>query len=174
MKKYLFLIFSLALFAVPLSAAQKTAYANTSFIVSKLPQRAVVTQELGKMRDRFSQEGAQLTESFQEKYREVLEKNEAGELSEAALQAAQLELQKMQADIEEHTRKSQQELARRQQVLLAPIIENMEKAVRDVAKSEGYDFVLDSRESGIIYANESYDITLLVLKKLGVDAEKPE
>jgi|GEM_PF-2225339 len=171
MKKYLFLLLSFALMAAPLSAAQKSAYANSTFIVSKLPARQVVAEELTQMRDKFTQEGRQLSESFQKKYAEVLEQNKSGLLSDADLKAAQAELQQMQADIQAHTQKSQEAIARRQQVLLDPIIKKVEEAIKKVAEDEGYDFVFDTREAGLVYGNNEYDITVLVLQELGVEVE---
>lgn len=55
-----------------------------------------------------------------------------------------------------------------------PIEDKIYAAVQQVAAEEGYDLVFDKSLQPIPYTNYKYDITVKVLKKLGVDTEKLE
>lgn len=58
--------------------------------------------------------------------------------------------------------------------IMAPIETKIFAAVQEVAAKEGYDIVLDQSLHPIPYVNFKYDLTVLVLKKLGVNVEELE
>jgi outer membrane protein len=68
------------------------------------------------------------------------------------------------------------ELDTRQNELMGPVLDRVQKAIADEAKAQKYDFVLDKSSRGlpVLYANSSYDITAFVLKRLGVEVDASE
>ncbi len=61
------------------------------------------------------------------------------------------------------------ELFKKQNELMKPVQDRIFKAVQDVAKEEGYDYVLDkSGDILLMYANEKYDLTQKIFNKLKV------
>ena len=58
--------------------------------------------------------------------------------------------------------------------IMAPIETKIFAAVQEVSAKEGYDIVLDQSLHPIPYVNFKYDLTVLVLKKLGVNVEELE
>ena len=54
----------------------------------------------------------------------------------------------------------------KQQEVLKPILEKMNKAVEDVAKKNGYITIIDG--SILRYSSEENNITVLVKKQLGI------
>lgn len=59
------------------------------------------------------------------------------------------------------------EYFQKQNELMKPVQDKVFKAIQDVAKDGGYDFVFDrSSEIILLYMNEKYDLTSKVIKKL--------
>lgn len=59
------------------------------------------------------------------------------------------------------------EYFQKQQELMKPVQDRVFKAIQDVAKEGGYDFVIDrSTQLILLYMNDRYDLTQKVIKKL--------
>jgi outer membrane protein len=58
--------------------------------------------------------------------------------------------------------------------IMKPVEEKIFAAVQEVASKEKYDFILDQSTQPLAYVNFKYDITLKVLKVLGVDVTVEE
>ena len=57
-------------------------------------------------------------------------------------------------------------MAKKAEELLAPIRARVDKAIADVARMGGYDLVIDlAAVQGVVYKNESLDLTKFVLVK---------
>ena len=59
----------------------------------------------------------------------------------------------------------------RNEELVSPIIANINEAVQEISKEEGYDIVFDTSAGVIIYVENTLDITDAVLEKLAVRSE---
>lgn len=58
--------------------------------------------------------------------------------------------------------------------VMRPVETKIYAAVQEVAASEGYDIIWDQSTQPLSYVNFKYDITVKVLRKLGVDVSKLE
>ncbi len=59
------------------------------------------------------------------------------------------------------------EYFQKQSELMKPVQDRVFKAIQDVAKEGGYDFVIDrSTQLMLLYMNDRYDLTQKVIKKL--------
>jgi outer membrane protein len=86
------------------------------------------------------------------------------------------EIEQMQENVKKLKEDAQNELQRKQQQLLIPVYQKIKKAIAEVAKENGYSFVLSPRVGGsslVIYSDEKDDVSDLVLKKLGVTPPPP-
>ena len=109
------------------------------------------------------------------------------QLQQADLETLVTQIQAMQADpaVSDFTKQSkiskyesdqqrlqetytvaQQQLAAKEQELLAPIIEKARQAIKDVGKENGFVYIFDLNSGGIIYEGGE-DVLQLVLAKLG-------
>jgi outer membrane protein len=78
------------------------------------------------------------------------------------------EMQMTQRRIQEHSQKARQELQKKQNELIAPVIEKARGAIQKVARAKGYDYVLDSTTgTGVILA-DGYNLMPDVKKELGM------
>jgi outer membrane protein len=82
------------------------------------------------------------------------------------------ELQAMQEGFQKFQQEAQASLQKKQADLMAPVYEKIGKAVEDVAKENGYSFIINPQISGgvdiLLYSDEQYNISNLVLKKFGI------
>ncbi|MEQ8424237.1 MAG: OmpH family outer membrane protein, partial [Cyclobacteriaceae bacterium] len=60
----------------------------------------------------------------------------------------------------------------KQDQLMSPVFNKVGKAIEDVAKEQGYSFIINPQLIGggdiLLYSDEKYDISDNVLKKMGI------
>ena len=60
-------------------------------------------------------------------------------------------------------------MQKEQEALLTPLYARVKQTIAEVAKANGYAYVMDSSEgSGIIYSDSTFDLMPLVKSKLGL------
>jgi len=93
---------------------------------------------------------------------------ERGTMSQIMQQQKMKELQDLQNRIKEFEEDAQTKLQEKQEELLKPIVDRAKKAIEEVAKENGYNYVFDSGMGVLLYSDDSDDILNLVKKKLGI------
>ncbi|MFM8912404.1 MAG: OmpH family outer membrane protein [Flammeovirgaceae bacterium] len=82
------------------------------------------------------------------------------------------EIQTLEESFQKFQQEAQASLQKKQGDLMAPIMEKIGKAIEEVAKENGYTFIINPQLSGnidiLLYADEQFDISGLVLKKFGI------
>jgi outer membrane protein len=137
-------------------------------------------QEMNRIIDRFMAERqaelAQQKAQLEAKYAAHQQKEQKGELTDAGRIISNSELKAMQAAYEATQANAEQELMQKRQDLIRPIAQQMQKAMKEVAAKEGYTHVFNSADgtgnSIVIVAPEGDDLTLKVLKQLGVKLDE--
>lgn len=153
------------------TASQKIGYTNVDYILSQMPETRVIETEI-KTKE------AQYQTLIQQKQKELQDKaanyqKNVATMSDVIRADMEKQLQGLQTNLQEFQQNAVQELQGKQQQLLAPVLEKIDKAIKEVAKENGYTFVLStdiSRELSpvLLYTTEEYNITDLVFKKMGV------
>ena len=87
-------------------------------------------------------------------------------LSESALSEKRLDLMKRQRDMERDVRAAEDELELEQVRLLQPIQKKIVEVIQALGKEKGFSMILDRGAQGVVYHEESLDITDLVVKRL--------
>jgi len=173
MKNLLFFAIAFVLVQAGASAqAQlKVGYTNVDYVLSQLPDSKQIESELKTYR-------TQLESQLQIKYKEFQAKaddykTKGPDMSELIKQDKEKELQNMQTSIQEFEKNAEASMQKKQQTLLAPVLEKIQKTIKDVAKENGYTYVFNT-DAGyqttpiILSAPDEDNISNLVLKKLGV------
>ena len=177
MKKFFLSVLGLGLFFGVDAVAQtapKVGHTNTTYIVTQLPDTKKAQTELETVRTQLEKVIQDKSKTFQEK----VERYQAGaaSMSEQTRTTTETELQKLRGELEELQTKSEKTFMDKQESLFKPIMDKVNKAIKDVAKEQGYSYIIngDTGSVGnpvILYSgSEDSDITNLVLKKLGVTA----
>lgn len=173
MKNKLFfaIAFVLVLAGASAQAQLKVGYTNMDYLLTQVPEHKQIESELKTYQ-------SQLENQLQAKYKEFQTKaddykNTVANMSEIIKQDKEKELQNMQTSIQEFEKNADASLQKKRQTLLAPVIEKIQKTIKDVAKENGYTYVFNT-DAGyqttpiILSAPEEDNISNLVLKKMGV------
>ncbi len=167
MKKVLFILVAMVTVGFgSVATAQeaiKFGYVSSDSVMLALPEyktQMKIYESYGKQLE-AQMKGKQ--QEFQTKLQDF-QQNNANWIPEV-IQDKQQELQRLDTSLQEFAQTAQNNLAKKEQELLFPLYEKVQTGIDDVAKEQGFTFVLQKQM--FLYANEKYDITELVIKKLG-------
>ncbi len=159
---------------LPLGAMAQTlkvGHVNSQEIISLMPEIEVMEKSMGEAGDQWESELLKMREEYFAKIKQF--QDTQATLSESIKQARQAELADMEQRISTLNQTAQNDLAKKNQDLAAPILEKVRKAINDVASENGYTYIFDIAAQSIIYTSpSSNDISALVKKKLNLK-DKP-
>jgi outer membrane protein len=144
----------------------KTGTVDSEYIMSIMPETKIVVK-------RSKDYGAKLDSSFNIKVNEYkvkleyFKKNEKT-LGELAKKTSITELQTLEADLNKYRENGRKLLQLRQEQLMRPLYQKITKGIEDVSKENGYTQILTITGNQFGYADPKFDITDLVIKKLGI------
>ena len=143
--------------------AQKIAALNYEEILSLMPATKKVTTDLDTFSKTKEAELKKLGDTFQAEVQKY--QAEGAKLTEAQRTAKETELQKTQANLQQMATTAQQDLMKRRETLLKPVLDKLNNAIEKAAKANGWDFIIDA--SALIYRGGT-DATPAVKKELGI------
>ena len=159
---------------LPLGAMAQTlkvGHVNSQEIISLMPEIEVMEKSMKEAGDQWESELLKMREEYFAKIKQF--QDTQATLSESIKQARQAELADMEQRISTLNQTAQNDLAKKNQDLAAPILEKVRKAINDVASENGYTYIFDIAAQSIIYTSpSSNDISALVKKKLNLK-DKP-
>jgi outer membrane protein len=116
----------------------------------------IVEARSGKLRPR--QDELQRLKEEYEKQKYVL--------SEDALQERRIEVMKRQRELERDSKELEEDLQIEQVKLLQPLQKRLEDLITQIGKEQGLTLILDKNAAGLLYYDESLDVTDLLIEKL--------
>ncbi|HJQ20176.1 MAG TPA: OmpH family outer membrane protein [Gemmatimonadaceae bacterium] len=147
-------------------AAGKIAYVNPQALFENAPGRAVAESTFRKETESYRAELSRLNEALNKAVQDYQKAEPTltaaqKETRQRALQAKQDSLQARQQDLEGQAN-------RRQNELMAPIMEQVHKVLEDIRAEDGYAMILSSEpgSSPILAADKNLDITERVVARL--------
>lgn len=171
MKKILRLALCCAMLlgATSLKAQQpKFGYINIQEVVTLMPEMAEAEANFNKLVEEYSTQMEDMQVEFNNKYEEF-SKN-ASTYTDAVRQAKESDLQALRMRIEQFSQTAQQDLAQKEQTLLAPIYEKAANAVEKIGRDNGFTAIFNNAAQPMVYydANAMIDVLPLVKKELGI------
>ena len=163
------------LLAAPSVTAQKIGYVSTEAVKNKYLPAMKAEERLKQEVDGWKQE--------LEQYRRDIEDLEL-EMKKNRLIWSDQEREQKQRELDE--RKKQRDAFAREKFepggeydemaeeMYEEVWEKIHLAIQKVAASEGYDIVWDKSSQPLVYVNAKYDLTVNVMKELGIDADELE
>ena len=166
MRKYFAII--VLFFTVSTASAQiKYGHINSDEIMEAMPEFKQLRASLErKQREQENKIRAMYTD-LQKRQQELQEYGEGLMLAVAEEKA--IELDSLQRAIVAYQEGAGDELDNLRFKLLKPLNDKYLKIVNAVAKENGYTLILDESKGIVAYGNDSYDITALVKKKMGIN-----
>lgn len=148
---------------------QKIGYADVDYIFSQMPESKTIDAELKSTQTQLKNQIDAKYQEFQKKVQDY--QANINTMLEAVRQNTERELQQMQQNLEKLQADAQTTIETKRAQLMDPVYKKVGKGIEDVAKENGYTFVLNQQIGGldvILYGDEKADVSDLVLKKLGV------
>ena len=171
----IFSVVALAAAAQTAPVTQKIGYADWDYIFSQLPEYKQIDSELKAHRTQLESQMTAKQEDFKVKY-DAFTKLPAT-TPDAIRSDKTRELEALQESIQKFQQDASTSFNNKQNSLMEPVFTKVGKAIEDVAKENGFSFIIQPQlmQGGdiLLYSDEKYDISTLVLKKLGVTATKP-
>ena len=151
------------------TATVKVGYADVDYIFTQMPESKQIESDLKALQTQLKN---QIDTKYQD-YQKKLQDYQANinTMIDAVRANTERELVQMQQNIEKLQQDAQTTVQAKQNQLMDPVFKKVGKAIEDVAKENGYSFILSQQIGGldvILYGDEKMDISDLVLKKLGV------
>jgi outer membrane protein len=146
--------------------ALKIGYVDTQEILKGFPEAQQVQETLEKKYQVWRDSLEMMGKNFQEQFDAY--QAQANTITEAAKQAKQQDLARMQKDYQEFQSKKQTEGTALEEKLLAPVLKKVQKAIDEVAKDQKLNFIFDrtAKIQILLYGDPKFDFTNLVLDKL--------
>jgi len=151
-----------------IAQAQKFGYVNSAQLLSEMPEMKQLQSSLEAYSNILKKDGEAKVMAFQQKQEAAAQKKQRGEMTPKEEETVTAELQKMQEDLYAYSQKMDSTMAAKQQKDMEPILEKVNKAIQDVAKEGGYQYIFDAQSGVILYADETTDLTAIVKAKLGI------
>ncbi len=151
------------------TATVKVGFADVDYIFSQMPEQKQIEQDLKSLQTQLKN---QIDAKYQE-YQKKLGDYQANinTMIDAVRANTERELVQMQQNIEKLQQDAQTTVQTKQTQLMDPVFKKVGNAINDVAKENGYTFILSQQIGGldvVLYGDEKADVSDLVLKKLGV------
>jgi len=159
--------------AVSLSAsaqALKIGYADPEVIITYMPEYKDIQQQMAA-EYRTSQEALQsLADDFQDRVSKYQKQQPL--LSTERQAEREAELAQLQKEIQDSAQQKDQELAKKQEDLMAPLLEKVQAVIDSVAAEKGLDIVI--RSPALLYVNEDrvVNINMDIAKRLGIEIDE--
>jgi len=172
--KNLLLTFSLILIGSTISFGQKMAHADVNAILSVMPENEKINEDLQiyatGLSKRVQDMKAQLDAVVQQ-FNQVLSAGDTAKALELQKQGIEFDKQLQQANAQ-----AEQQLAQKRGELLQPVLTRIRSAMEKVAKSKGYEYVLNSVDGAgtsiVLWGPDGADITMEVVNELGIKLEQ--
>lgn len=172
----LFFVFITFFLSTSTLQAQKIAYMDLEAAIAMMPETKTAEQTLQTFQQKLGQ-GLQATDQYLRSLISEYQELAAVEgTTEADLKPKEDKIRDLQAELQKKQSESQQQFANKQAEVMAPILEKLEKAMKDYANANGYTYVLNTSSNGtsiILHGVDSDNITKVVLEKLGVKIPEP-
>lgn len=155
--------FVMMMVATGTAKAQKIAALDYQEVLSMMPETKKVSADLEAFSKGKEAELKKMGDTWQADVQKF--ENEAAKMTEAQRQTRQSELMKTQQNLQQVAVTAQQDLGKRRESLLKPVIDKLNAAIERAAKANGWDYIIDA--SALIY-KAGPDATAAVKKELGI------
>lgn len=147
-------------------SAQKVGHINTVQLIDSLTEAKQASAILKQYEASLSKTGEDMVKKYQEKINKYQSDLKSGLLTPLVQKQMETDLEIDQNAINTYRQSAQTSLEKRRQELIQPILDKINKAIQEIGKEENFIFIFDNAV-GILYFNQSEDLSARLFKKLG-------
>ena len=155
--------------ALPLSAmAQKFGTVDLESVFDAMPETAAMTTQLQETSKKYEDEYAKLQEEVNKLYAEFQSIQNDTNTPESIKERRLQEVQDRYAKVQQFRETAQQDLARLEQQLSAPIQQKLMDAIKTVGAEGSFTFIMPAGGTLLYSGSDVVDVTPQVRTKLGI------
>lgn len=143
--------------------AQKQGYVNTSELLRSLPSLEKAQKDLQTYAKPFEEAFNTMKKDYETKVTAF--QRDQKTLSEAIRDVKISEIQDLEQRMGKYQQDTEEKLSKKENELMAPIIQSINKAITDYGTANGYDYIYNSET--ILFAKESDNLTNALITKMG-------
>ena len=164
------LILTVAILSSVVAFSQKIGHIDRAALIKSMPETADVEKRLADIQ----QEYVTAYQNFEQEYNTLIQEYQANEKTwPAAIKDSKIKaIQAKEQQLGEFEQSASTDVQAQQQTLYQPIIDKAAKAIEEVAKENGFTYIIDSGLGVLLYMGGE-DILELTKKKLQIPATPP-
>jgi outer membrane protein len=150
---------------------QKIGHADWEYIFVQLPEYKQIQNELKTFEAQLQTQLKSKSQEMETKYKAYLAL--PANTPDAIKKDKESELAYLQENIQKFQQDAETSMQKKQSDLVNPVFIKVGKAIEEVALENGYAYIINPQMVGggdvLLFTDEKYNISNLVLKKLGID-----
>jgi outer membrane protein len=168
MKKIVFLFVSVVLSATIFSQTTlKIGHINSQELLQAMPESDSAQAKLDKAVKELQSQLEAMQVEFNNKYQDYVSKKDT--YSDLIKQTKEADLQQMNQRIQQFQANAEQDVQKQRTEIFKPVLDKANKAIAEIAKENGFTYILDLSAGTVIYhSDNSTNILPLVKQKLGL------
>lgn len=169
MKKFI-LAFSFAILSLSAMAQSKVGTIDAEYIITQMPEMAGVKEGM----QAYDQELQESLKSDISTYEGLVKEYQANNatLTDEEKQAKESEIISLENNIKGFRQKAGVMMQMKRNELTKPLYEKINTAMVEVVNEENFTQIFHAGGTSLAFSSEEYDITLKVLKKLGIEVKE--
>lgn len=153
-------------------AELKIGYIDSEKILLEYEESKDALSKLEAQNRRYQEE----FQEMQARYKNLLEEYEKKKFvaTDAWKKQKEDEAKKLEMDIQNYQMEKfgpQGEIYKKEAELMAPVLEKINNILKKIGAEGGYDYIIDTAQRSIVFANPKYDLTSVVLYELSKATE---
>jgi outer membrane protein len=166
MRKFIKISCLLVMFTmITMSAqAQKFGFIDSDALLLEMPKVKQARANLEVLQNQLQAKGQNMVTDFQTKVQALQDKNQKGLITPKDAADEEKKLMKKQEEIQKFEQDMIKQLQAREQKELQPILNEVNDAIKAVAKENGYQFIFEKKT--LLYFEDSMNVGTLVKAKL--------
>lgn len=170
-------LISLLMFSYLSAPAQiRIGYTNIELILAYMPEAKSMEQTLTTYQKKLAEKLKVKEDYSSSKLQEYISLKEANRLSPEEQANREKELMKLDEELRKMAADSEYDLMAKRQELLEPILNKVQDAIDNIAKTEGFTYILNQTTSAgvstILYGPGEDDVTEKLLRSLNITIPK--
>jgi outer membrane protein len=166
MRKFIKISCLLVMFTmITMSAqAQKFGFIDSDALLLEMPKVKQARANLEVLQNQLQAKGQNMVTDFQTKVQALQDKNQKGLITPKDAADEEKKLMKKQEEIQKFEQDMIKQLQEREAKELQPILDEVNEAIKAVAKENGYQFIFEKKT--LLYFEDSMNVGTLVKAKL--------
>ncbi len=150
------------------TAQSKIGHINSAELLSAMPAAKSAEKQLENYTKQLDNQYQNMVTSLQGEYQSIQKQVQEGLMTPQQVAEKEKYFLGEQEKVAKFEYDAQQKVGKKREELLGPILQRAEKAIQDVARENGYTYILDTSLGAVLHAAPSDDIMSKVKSKLGM------